>query len=217
MQIRSVFFLILLALTSVTTATANEQLKGRIRLGTMQPIANSEIPNFYSKPEAFIGAQLRSFFEGNNYISNAASDPIKVDIQILRFDWDNTFGTFSSNIAVRYTLTSATSKMTEVISSNARATPSDSLSGPERNNHLMRLLATDNINKFRDYFQTVSFPDTAPKLSPVTPKIESEVPVRSDSNERERLALNEARAKCQELGFKTGTEGFGKCVLQLSR
>jgi hypothetical protein len=32
-----------------------------------------------------------------------------------------------------------------------------------------------------------------------------------------RVDLSEARSKCVELGFVTGTESFGKCVLQLSR
>lgn len=30
-------------------------------------------------------------------------------------------------------------------------------------------------------------------------------------------ALSEFKDKCKNLGFKTGTEGFGKCVLQLSK
>jgi hypothetical protein len=164
-QMRRAFLLLLVAATSAANANASEQLKGRIRLGTMEPIANAEIPKIYSKPEAFIGTQLRSFLEGGGYINNSALDPIRLDVQILRFDWDNLLGTFSSTIAVRYTLTSATSEITEVISSNATATLTDYLSGPERNNHLMRLLATDNLNKFRDHFQTVSFPDAQPKLS----------------------------------------------------
>jgi len=31
------------------------------------------------------------------------------------------------------------------------------------------------------------------------------------------LNLEDARKKCQELGFETGTEAFGKCVLKLSK
>ena len=31
------------------------------------------------------------------------------------------------------------------------------------------------------------------------------------------VSLDEAKEKCTNLGFKTGTEGFGKCVLQLSK
>jgi hypothetical protein len=29
--------------------------------------------------------------------------------------------------------------------------------------------------------------------------------------------LSDAKKKCSDLGFKSGTEGFGKCVLQLSK
>lgn len=32
-----------------------------------------------------------------------------------------------------------------------------------------------------------------------------------------RVDLNEARLKCAELGFVSGSESFGRCVLQLSR
>jgi hypothetical protein len=31
------------------------------------------------------------------------------------------------------------------------------------------------------------------------------------------IGISEAKNKCQELGFKAGTEGFGKCVLRLSK
>ena len=33
----------------------------------------------------------------------------------------------------------------------------------------------------------------------------------------ERLSLDASKVKCGELGFKPSTEGFGKCVLQLSK
>jgi hypothetical protein len=33
----------------------------------------------------------------------------------------------------------------------------------------------------------------------------------------DRLSLDASRVKCAELGFKPSTEGFGKCVLQLSK
>ena len=29
--------------------------------------------------------------------------------------------------------------------------------------------------------------------------------------------IDNAKKKCSDLGFKSGTEGFGKCVLQLSK
>ena len=33
----------------------------------------------------------------------------------------------------------------------------------------------------------------------------------------DRLSLDASKVKCSELGFKSGTEAFGKCVLQLSK
>lgn len=46
-----------------------------------------------------------------------------------------------------------------------------------------------------------------------TPSINtnSTVPQQNSSN------IDDAKKKCSDLGFKTGTEGFGKCVLQLSK
>ena len=37
------------------------------------------------------------------------------------------------------------------------------------------------------------------------------------SPENNKNKLDEAKTKCTELGFKANTEGFGKCVLQLSK
>jgi len=37
------------------------------------------------------------------------------------------------------------------------------------------------------------------------------------SPENNKIKLGEAKTKCTELGFKANTEGFGKCVLQLSK
>ena len=36
-------------------------------------------------------------------------------------------------------------------------------------------------------------------------------------NTLQSLDIDSAKKKCSDLGFKTGTEGFGKCVLQLSK
>ena len=39
------------------------------------------------------------------------------------------------------------------------------------------------------------------------------------SNNSQSLSINidDAKKKCSDLGFKSGTEGFGKCVLQLTK
>jgi hypothetical protein len=36
------------------------------------------------------------------------------------------------------------------------------------------------------------------------------------TNVIDTLSLEDAKKKCSDLGFKNGTEGFGKCVLKLS-
>lgn len=38
-----------------------------------------------------------------------------------------------------------------------------------------------------------------------------------NSNNANNLPISDAKKKCSDLGFKTGTEQFGKCVLQLSK
>ena len=41
-------------------------------------------------------------------------------------------------------------------------------------------------------------------------------PVPSPALPRPTLGLEGAKSKCQDLGFKSGTEDFGRCVLKLS-
>jgi len=36
-------------------------------------------------------------------------------------------------------------------------------------------------------------------------------------NQINTLSIDSAKIKCSELGFKPETEGYGKCILQLSR
>jgi len=48
----------------------------------------------------------------------------------------------------------------------------------------------------------------------VAPAI-SETPQKN--NQSNTLSIDNAKSKCEELGFKTTTEGFGKCVLQLTK
>lgn len=50
----------------------------------------------------------------------------------------------------------------------------------------------------------------------------SESPLKKENFNAPAIPLNvdkveDAKRKCNELGFKLGTEGFGKCVLQLSK
>ena len=43
------------------------------------------------------------------------------------------------------------------------------------------------------------------------------VVIKNVAPENERLSLEASKKKCTELGFKPATEGYGKCVLQLSK
>ena len=49
-------------------------------------------------------------------------------------------------------------------------------------------------------------------------KQQSLAPIPSSVNlNKDRKSLEVSKVKCSELGFKSGTEAFGKCVLQLSK
>lgn len=50
------------------------------------------------------------------------------------------------------------------------------------------------------------------QISPVSNTTETK-PVAAPTS---TMSINDAKSKCSELGFKPGTEGFGKCVLRLS-
>jgi len=39
----------------------------------------------------------------------------------------------------------------------------------------------------------------------------------SNNSQSSNINIDDAKKKCSDLGFKSGTEGFGKCVLQLSK
>jgi hypothetical protein len=47
--------------------------------------------------------------------------------------------------------------------------------------------------------------------------IQTEAVIKNVAPENERLSLDASKKKCTELGFKPATEGYGKCVLQLSK
>lgn len=53
---------------------------------------------------------------------------------------------------------------------------------------------------------------TKPSAPPVSTFQPNASPVQQNST-----SMDNAKKKCSDLGFKSGTEGFGKCVLQLSK
>lgn len=46
---------------------------------------------------------------------------------------------------------------------------------------------------------------------------QSSITTKAQADASERLSLEVSKQKCEELGFKPATEGFGKCVLQLTK
>ena len=59
-------------------------------------------------------------------------------------------------------------------------------------------------------------PNSFTRLGSIDP--EPSVPVTTKNNTQFDLqSLSGAKDKCEELGFKPATEGFGKCVLQLTK
>lgn len=59
---------------------------------------------------------------------------------------------------------------------------------------------------------SITTPSPSPTLSPSS-STTKKMPLTNHKNE---TTLNEAKKECAELGFKTGTEKFGTCVLQLT-
>ena len=47
--------------------------------------------------------------------------------------------------------------------------------------------------------------------------VKTYTPIEHNNNIPESTSLEVAKNKCEEIGFKPATEGFGKCVLQLSK
>ena len=51
-----------------------------------------------------------------------------------------------------------------------------------------------------------------------TPRaVEVSVAIGEGESPSKSISLENSRKKCEELGFETGTEAFGKCVLKLSK
>lgn len=55
------------------------------------------------------------------------------------------------------------------------------------------------------------------KKTPVVQAAKQEVMQQQPNTEESKTILDDAKKKCVDLGFKVGTEGFGKCVLRLSK
>jgi hypothetical protein len=75
-----------------------------------------------------------------------------------------------------------------------------------------RAFMVSEYDKYR--FRCIEKPNTTPSIFqlPVPPKFDSRAPVQKQS-----MSIEDASQKCLDIGFKSGTETFGSCVLKLTR
>ncbi len=73
---------------------------------------------------------------------------------------------------------------------------------------------SNNVLGWRFYNYQCNGPRPVQLLQPVQQQPIVRQPVEALQSS---VSLEQAKLKCTELGFKEGTEGFGKCVLQLSK
>lgn len=93
---------------------------------------------------------------------------------------------------------------------------------------------TQRVGEYSEYSFTCQKPDVRPVQQPifqppalriVQPEvIQNNNPIEKSIDSTQlpekvgnKLSIDVAKIKCAELGFKPATEGFGKCVLQLSK
>jgi hypothetical protein len=213
----------------------NDQLKGKLRITSFRALSNSELPSIYTPADFFLKNQLSVLLSTSGYLFNNSGNPVNLGVEIRRFDWNNSLGTFTVDFVVHYTLSLEGVSKTFITSSSATASFGQIMSGPDRSNFVMKKVAEDSVNKLQNYLELFQIPklDTNEKLKqevapvPIANAQAEEVqkqpmPPAQNQNkpilpENDRLSLEASKRKCTELGFKPATEGHGKCVLQLSK
>lgn len=222
-------------LVSGVASAVNDQLKGQIRITSFKALGHPDLPSIYLPPDFYLRNQLNSLLSSNGYTFNNSERPVNLEVEIRRFDWDNTFGTFTVDLTVRYMLLVSGVSKTFMTTSSAKASIGQITWGPDRSKFVMEKVAEDSVNKFQNFLELFELPKVEPlekvkqdivTIPVVTPQLE-EVPNqvtttppsqnKSASPENERLSLEASKRKCTELGFKPATELHGKCVLQLSK
>jgi hypothetical protein len=207
-------FIYIFCILLITTFNANAQnkaLSNRLLISSVTAPYNADIPKGYTQPEFAIRRELSNHFASNGYLHSAGNAPIKVDVVATNFNWDNTFGTFTVNVNVKYTLTGHLISKSVSFASSATASLSDRLGGFERNQLIMSLIAADNVRQFNEFLSQIKV-DIAEQPTPQNGNIAPQ-----EDNKSSSFTIEKAKNKCTDLGFIVATEAFGKCVLQLSR
>ena len=222
-------------LVSGFASAVNDQLKGQIRITSFKALGHPDLPSIYLPPDFYLRNQLNSLLATNGYLFSNSERPVNLEVEIRRFDWDNTFGTFTVDLTVQYTFTVSGVSKNFVTISSANASLGQITWGPERSKFVMQKVAEDSVNKLQNFLEIFELPKleplekakqesvTVPLVSPQLEEVQKQVATtpsiqnKSAPPENERLSLEASKKKCTELGFKPATEGHGKCVLQLSK
>jgi hypothetical protein len=218
------------------TFAFNEQLKGKLRMSSFKAQSNPDLPTAYAPPDWFLKNQLNVLLSSSGYQFNNSEIPINIDVEIRRFDWNNLLGTYTVDLVVQYSISFLGTTKTFMTTSSANASFGQITWGADRNNHVMKKVTEDSVNKLQNYLEFFEPPKVdsvekikqkispSPTVNIQTEGVREEVlsPTnqdrnKSDSAKNERLSLEASKKKCTELGFKPVTEGYGKCVLQLSK
>lgn len=213
----------------------NEQLKGQVRITSIRALSNPDLPSIYLPPDYFLKNQLNVLLSNSGYLLNNSERPVNLEVAIQRFDWDNTFGTFTVDLTVKYTLVVSGVSKIFMTTSSAKASIGQITWGPDRSKFVMQKVSEDSVNKLQNFLELFELPKvepvekakqdivTIPVVTPPLEEVQKQVaptpPIQTKpaSPENERLSFDASKRKCTELGFKPATEGHGKCVLQLSK
>ena len=84
-----------------------------------------------------------------------------------------------------------------------------------RENILYQCLAKHGYTVYSPNSPTVNIQPESPVIT--TPKTTLPITTEQPTLQAKPLSLEEFKAQCNELGFKTGTTDYGMCVLQLDR
>jgi hypothetical protein len=70
--------------------------------------------------------------------------------------------------------------------------------------------------KYFNYFCDPATPINQQSYKQESP-INTQDTLTIDPPKKQKIEINEAKAQCLDIGFKPGTENFGKCVLELTK
>lgn len=202
---------------------ANESLKGKINFTDVGYFTDAEYLSYFPSASSYLNKAIKDQLDANGYRwvpTNPQEQKFDLSVRVLRFKFDNTFGTYTANLDVEYLLTGPDFLKRMNFTTGASATLGQYMSWPPRINFVMEKSSLDSVNNFLNSIEGMVFEKKAQSvvqpLIVIPPIPQAPVEIIKEG-QVERLSLDASKKKCTELGFKPATEGHGKCVLQLSK